>query len=274
MASRTGRITIPSDKALALFNVTSAASISELNASYRRLALKYHPDNNPARTEWAHQVMVRINAAYDSAVEYLGGLRYDEVQARLDREIRAHDDFTALFSVIANRVLDGMFTYYQYGLQNPHQRHSGTPRMRYRQAVRRMSDALGQLEQLRVPNPIDAETLETFRAFARAFLECMQLDRTHNASSSAEEHKAYRRYYEGSRALDAAIRRAFFRTELCSPREPASPQNLAVSHNELMTVVTRFKTTSWVKETAMKLYLVDAFRAVLKISERLPELGL
>ncbi len=248
--------------------------MAELNAAYRRLARKYHPDNNPARTEWAHQAMVRINAAYDSAVEYLAELRYDEVQARLDREIRAHDDFTALFSSIANRVLDGVFTYYQYGLQNPHQRQTGTPRIRYRQAVRRMSDALDQLDRLRVPNPIDAETLKTFRAFGRAFLECVRMDRTYNASSSTEEHKAYRRYYEGSRALDAAIRRAFFRTELSSARELASPQSLAVSHNEFMAVVTRFKTSTWAKETAMKLYLVDAFRAVLKISERFPELGL
>ena len=274
MASRTNRIRVPPESALALFRIAPAASIGELNAAYRRLVRKYHPDNNPARLEWAHQAMVRINAAYDSAVEYLAKMRYDEVQARLDREIQAHDDFTALFASVANRFLDGMFTYYQYGLQNPHQRQSGTPRMRYRQAVRRMSDALAQLERLQVPNPIDGETLETFRVFARAFLECVRLQRTYSPSSSREEHGAYRRYDEGSRALDSAIRRAFFRVELSSPRELASPQGLAVSQNELLAVVTHFKSSTWARETAVKLCLVDAFHAVLKISDRLPELGL
>ncbi len=274
MAPRSGRAFVSAEKALALFKISPAASLRDLNTSYRRLVRRYHPDYNPERLEWAHTSMVKINAAYDVAVEHLAALRYEEVQAHLDREIRAHDDFTALFSNIANRVLDGVFTYYQYGLENPHQRRAGTPRIRYRGAVRRITDALAQLERLRVPNPVDGETLEIFTGFTRAFLQCMQIDRAFAPTSSRDEHGAYRRYREGSRALDAAIRRAFFRHELSPHGELASPQSLAVSLNEYMAVVTNHKTSSWVTETAVKLCLLDAFQALLGISERLPELGL
>ena len=262
------------EKTLQLFRITPTASLRELNGAYRRLVRKYHPDHNPSRLAWAHDAMTKINSAYDTAVEYLAALRYEEVQAHLDTEIRAHDEFTLLFSNTANRVLDGVFTYYQYGLQNPHHRHSGTPRMRYRQAIRRIQQALDQLERLKVPNPVDQETLDTFRVFARAFYECMQLDRTFAPTSSPNEHKAYRRYHEGSAALDAAIRRAFFRDELSPHRELASPQSLAVSLNEFMIIVTRHGDSSWITETAMKLCLLDAFQALLAISERLGELGL
>ncbi len=274
MAPHTGRAFISEEKALALFKIGPAASLRDLNSAYRRLVRRYHPDYNPHRLEWAHTAMVKINAAYDVAVEHLAALRYEEVQAHLDKEIRAHDDFTALFSNTANRVLDGLFTYYQYGLENPHQRSSGTPRIRYRSAVRRISEALSQLERLRVPNPVDGETLEIFTGFARTFLQCMQIDRTFAPTSSREEHGAYRRYQEGSRALDAAIRRAFFRTELSPHGELASPQNLKVSLNEYMAVVTNYQQSSWITETAMKLCLLDAFQALLAISERVPELGL
>jgi len=102
----------------------------------------------------------------------------------------------------------------------------------------------------------------------------MQLDRTFAPTSSQNEHKAYRRYYEGSRALDAAIRRAFFREELSPHRELASPQSLAVSMNEFMAIATKHTDSTWVSETAMKLYLLDAFQELLAISERLSLLGL
>jgi len=262
------------EKALHLFRITPEASLKELNSAYRRLVRKYHPDHNPNRVAWAHEAMTKINAAYEIAVDYLASVQYAEVQAHLDQEIRAHDEFHALFSNVANRVLDGLFTYYQYGLENPHQRHSGTPRMRYRQALKRIDQALSQLEQLKVPNPVDQETLDKFRTFARAFHKCMQLDRTFAPTSSQNEHKAYRRYYEGSRALDAAIRRAFFREELSPHRELASPQSLAVSMNEFMAIATKHTDSTWVSETAMKLYLLDAFQELLAISERLSLLGL
>ena len=274
MPSRSSHASISPEKALHLFRISPGASLRELNSAYRRLVSKYHPDHNPTRLAWAHNAMTKINAAYDTAVDYLAALRYEEVQAHLDQEIRAHDEFTSVFTNIANRVLDGVFTYYQYGLENPHQRRSGTPRMRYRQAVRRINEALGQMNQLRVPNPVDEETLSVFNAFARAFLECMQIDRTYTPTSNRNEHAAYKRYHEGSKALDAAIRRAFFREELSPLRELASPQSLAVSLNEFMAVVVKHNDSSWVTETAMKLCLLDAFQALLRISERLTELGL
>jgi hypothetical protein len=102
----------------------------------------------------------------------------------------------------------------------------------------------------------------------------MQIDRTFVPSGSQSEHTAYRRYHEGSRALDAAIRRAFFRDELSPHRELASPQSLSVSLNEFMAIVTKHSDTSWVTETAMKLCLLDAFQSLLAISERLGDLGL
>ncbi|MFP4113537.1 MAG: J domain-containing protein [Spirochaetota bacterium] len=274
MASHSASRFISPEKALKLFKITPAASLRELNSAYRRLVRKYHPDHNPTRPSWAHDAMTKINAAYDSAVDYLAALRYEEVQDHLDREIRAHDEFTTLFSNVANRVLDGVFTYYQYGLHNPHQRRSGTPRMRYRQAVRRISDALGQLQRLRVPNPVDEETLEVFTVFAKAFLQSMQIERTYAPTSNQSEHAAYQRYREGSHALDAAIRRAFFREELSPPKELASPQSLAVSLNEFMAIVTKHSDSSWIAETALKLCLLDAFQALLGISERFGDLGL
>lgn len=261
-------------QALHLFSIDRSASLKELNQAYRRLVVKHHPDRNPGRESSAHQAMTQINAAYDIAVDYLGALRYEEIENRLDAEIQAHENFMTVFLNVANRVVDGMFTYFQYGLTNPHQRTSGTPRLRYRQALKLMYAAIGRLKAIDAPNPIDDETSRVFVRFAESFIECIQIQRVLSPSSPKQERLAYNHYRHGSESLDNAIRRGFFREELSGPRELASPQSLSVSLNEFMAVLTRFRDTSWVVETVVKLQLLDSYTNLLRIAERYEHLGL
>jgi hypothetical protein len=266
------RIVVPPKKALEFFRISDTASLRELNHAYRRVAHRYHPDRNPDRPEWAHRAMIKVNAAYDSAVEYLSALRYEEIQRHLDGEIRKHDEFSRVFDWIADGILDGVFTYYQYGLENPYARQAGTTRLRYRRALRQIATGLDQLKRIGAPNSLDSETLEVFRTFAQAFHQCMQIDRGAGAPSRPDERAALNHYLSGSRTMDAAIRKSFFTEEFSSPRELAAPQNLSVSLSEFMTVVTKHRTCSWIGETALKLCLLDAFQRLCEIGERIPGL--
>lgn len=245
----------------------------ELNYAFRRLVKKYHPDYNPDRTAFAHKAMTKINTAYDVALDYLASLRYREVEQRLESQIRKHDAFSELFDRIVDLVLDGMFIYYQYGLENHHLRNEGNRRIRYKGALRRVQTGLDQLNRLAPSNPIDEETLSVFTAFATAFLQCMRLGRQAPPGADSDEQKAYQHYRDGSRHLDMTIKRTFFRSELSNPGERAAPHGLAVSHEEFMVVVARFNNSTWVAETALKIYLIDVFEKLMGITERISALS-
>lgn len=265
-------IGIDPDAALRLFGVDRTASLRDLNASYRTLAQQYHPDYHAERKAWAHEAMVKINAAYDAAVDYLASLRYEEVEARLDGEIYAHDRFTELFTAVANSVLEGIFIYYQYGLENPFIREQGVPRFRYRLAVKKVAGGVSRLEQLQSPNAIDAETLKVFATFSAAFLQCMRMDRVNRPTAGRSEAIAYRHYRTASELLDDAIRTLFFRAELSRPGARAAPQGLAVAHAGFMKVITECADSSWVTEAAIKSYLLDSVQKLDALSERVPAL--
>ena len=273
MAPRTGRpASVDPDKALRLFRLTPDATLRDLNASFRRLVRKYHPDYNPERVAWAHEAMVRVNAAYDAALEHLASLRYKEVEDRLDQQIQAHDRFTELFVAIANSVLEGIFIYYQYGLQNPYTREHGVPRFRFRLALKKVSTGIGQLERLQSPNDIDTDTLEVFCSFAIAFLQCMRMGRTHDPNAAGSEAIAYRGYRAGSELLDATIKKLLFGEELVGRRAPATPHGLSVAHAEFMKVLAEHGTSSWVSEAAIKSYLLDCVQKLSGIADRVPAL--
>jgi hypothetical protein len=271
---RSGTASINPTTALRLFRLTPSASLRDLNGAYRRLVRKYHPDYNPERAAWAHEAMIKINAAYDSALEYLAALRYEEIERHLDDVIEAHDPFTDVFVSIASSVLEGVFIYYLYGLENPFARDHGVPRFRFRLALKKVSSGIDQLQRLGSPNPVDSESLDAFCSFSIAFLQCMRMNRAHDPSAAGEEAAAYRHYRTGSRHLDAAIRKLLFRNEFETSRKLAAPHELSVSHAEFMKVLTEYSTSSWVTEAAIKTYLLDAVQKLQKISERMPQLGI
>ena len=270
----TGRTSVDPQKALHLFRLEPSANLRDLNAAYRRLVRKYHPDYNPERVVWANEAMVKINSAYDAALEYLASLRYEEIEAHLDQEIEAHDRFTEIFAAVANSVLEGVFIYYQYGLHNPFNREHGVPRFRYRLALKKVAAGISQLERLQSPNAVDTETLEIFTSFSIAFLQCMRMERTQDPSGNRNETGAYRHYRKGSELLDDTIRKLLFREELSGLRPFAAPQGLVVSHAEFMKVLTEHGGTSWVTEAAIKSYLVDTVQRLDGISDRVPTLGI
>ena len=89
MAPRSGRpAAVDPEKALKLFGLAPSATLRDLNTSYRRLVRKYHPDYNSDRKAWAHEAMVKINSAYDSAMDHLASLRYEEIEERFVRDGR------------------------------------------------------------------------------------------------------------------------------------------------------------------------------------------
>lgn len=52
-----------------LLGVAADASLTEIKASYRRLARRYHPDVNPGNRQQAQAKFVRLTEAYQKAVQ-------------------------------------------------------------------------------------------------------------------------------------------------------------------------------------------------------------
>ncbi len=58
--------------------MTPHADQRTIQASYRRLAMRYHPDRNPQRQAWAEEQMKRVNAAYAILSDRARRRVYDE----------------------------------------------------------------------------------------------------------------------------------------------------------------------------------------------------
>ena len=49
---------------LNLFELSYGATMDEIKKAYRAAAMKYHPDRNPNKKEWAEKMFKKCHAAY------------------------------------------------------------------------------------------------------------------------------------------------------------------------------------------------------------------
>ncbi len=277
------------DRALKLFGLTGQASVGELNATFRRMAKKYHPDASRGNEAVSHERMTRLNLAYETVLTFLTapGAAADRPTERragrgagasgLDADVRAAlsagvRDYMGLFRRAVSTVQQAVYLYYQYGLENIYLREEGVRRFRYRDSVHRMQSALKQLETLpalmdALAGPLTAagevealreerERLAWFSEFSAALLRSMMIGRKLSSSATAEERTAYGHYHRGSEVLDETIRE-----RLCGDGAPGRPLAgaLSVGYHEFMQVITRHYHSSWIAETVIRMHLLELY---------------
>jgi len=203
-------------------------------------------------------------APHGFASALFGGQQSDAGNAARERI-----DFFNAFYAAVDDALEGIYTYYQYGLENVHLRHEGVRSYRFRSALRNVSTAAAKLEQLRsqAVSVQDRQNLEVFTEFANAFLQNMRIEKIHAAGGSPEDSRAYSFYAKASRTLDLAIRDAFFEELRDSRASQLSSDSLELCTHQYMIILTEHLHTTWATEAALKVYLLDVFIKLLNHSK-------
>lgn len=283
------------ERAFLILGIGPECDIKKLNAAFRRLAKKYHPDANGNETAGANERMTQLNLAYERVLSYLNESEFRRREheerrsgaagtRRNDRDGRSNEtaprterpDTTATedppaarqtASRAVNAIRDAIYLYYQYGLENVHQRTAGTGRFRYREALRKLKAGTTLLGETlpELTNPHTVSAYRAFHAFSVIFLENIQMDRYYVPSPDRIEAEGYRHYLNASRTLDLAIRDLFC-SELAVGRRTRNytSDNLKIIETELMAVLTRYSSCSWVAETLIKIELLSRLTEGMK----------
>jgi len=258
------------ERAFRLLKLAPDCSVEKLNESFRKLAKTYHPDSNPGRESWAHRIMTDLNLAYETVLDYLTSDRHTQDYTATEagqRNVR----FQAYFNRAVNTVLDGIYTYYQYGLENVMIRNEGVRKFRYRDCLRSMEKGIESLEMLKVSALSEPKRvrLEVFINFSRAFFQNALIDTHFTPIGPGADITAQRHYRNGSEHLDYAIKDALFGDELIQVRNGTYSERMTLSKKELMTVVTRYTGSICIAETLMKLHLLTVFTRVVQILHKM-----
>lgn len=271
--------------AFRILELPSGATLEDVSVSFRRLLKMYHPDRNLDRSEWSHRKTVQLTQAYEAASDYLRTCPPDPGPATAtrtepDSREAPESEFTSTASTRPSEaysvslqlrlagefdlLLDQLYAYYSYGLDNVHLRMEGSLRYRYRNTLRRLHKVVAGLQEiLQWPgSSIQYEQVEVVHRFAAAFYENMLIKPQEHHVPTGDERKAYRLYRQGSEMLDVAIKTRLFDE---FSHEGTSPSSRSLSERSLMLLMAQYPRSRYTAETLIKYYLLEAFGRLCQV---------
>jgi curved DNA-binding protein CbpA len=263
-----------------LLNVNEKASNEDLSKSFKRLAMKYHPDKNRERVEWATRAMANINIAYrtimshrfedpaDISAEEHG--REETPPTAGERRQKKHGtvrkeepDIASDREILINRFIrlreiskDALYRYFQYGLYNMIRRDDIPNKRKFDDVVLSLRKCYHSIKRL-ASHTSDTELLEHFNTFSDMIFNFYKASECWNvldSYSNTIDVEAYRLYRKGDDALHSSHMEIFYeRHNRGILKKDFAGAYLLKAEHHFNDTLARFADSTWAVETRIKL---------------------
>jgi len=281
-----------------ILSVNRESSDEEITRSFRAMAMKYHPDRNPDRKEWANEQMAILNTAYSTLMSY----RFKEAEAadeaeeqdsRERAETAARDEVReaalrkaredelrglrdeARREYLINRFVqaresakDAMYRYFQYSLYNFHRRDEHGNRKIYDGMILSLRKTYHALKKLAALTE-DRELIDHFTVFSKLVFdfyrasECVNIIDSYN---DRYEVDAYRLYRRGDDFLHRAQKELFFdrHNRGYMDRKRIAPDILDAEQC-FRNALHLYADSSWAVESQIKLEYIQSLKSYINL---------
>jgi len=255
--------------------------------------MKYHPDKNPQRREWANEQMTVLNTAYSTlmsyrfrqgSVEAAQEIKKSEDEKRVKPEqaaqnrsagTRREDATDEEREYLINRFVkaredakDVLYKYFQYNLYNFHRREERGNRKIYNDIIVSLRKSYHLIKKYSSLTA-DRELLEHFSVFGKMIFdfyrasECLNIIDSYNNSYEVD---AYRMYRKGDESLHKGEKELFFdrHNRGFFNRKKTIPEILD-AENTFRVTIQAYKNSSWAVESSIKLEYVESLKAYISL---------
>lgn len=273
-----------------LLNIAPGASDEEIARAYKLLAMRYHPDKNRDKIDWATKVMSRINEAYSNVTSARFRNEIPAEQPQNDRSteqrtyeeaLRRRKEFERQrvdsvlreasinsFVRIRETAKEALYQFFQYSLYNIARRDTIQNMRTYNAVVlslRRSYHAIMELLKA-TKDPEVTEHLTVFSGMIFNFFraaECLNIPDSYENAADAEAFRLYRR---GEDVLHLSHREVFYERHNRGSFEMASAvHNASEARRLFAATILKYPDSSWTVEAKIKLEYTESLLGYIEL---------
>ncbi|MBN1500836.1 MAG: J domain-containing protein [Spirochaetes bacterium] len=264
-------------------NVSPDASDEEISRAFKKLAMKYHPDKNRDRIEWANKIMSGINSAYSSIMSYRFTSKEPEFMKKYtDRDEyskhrKQQEEFASelyresliqQFVSYREETKDNLYRYFQFNLNNLARREDVMNKSVFREIANSLKVNYHKISVL-MQKTDDTELVEHFSVFSSMIFnfykasECLNIL---DSYSNVVDVEAYKYYIAGEDMLHQSHKEIFYsRHNRGRFYQTDAHENALKSEHYFSQVLEKFPDSSWAIEADIKLNYVYSLLRYLKL---------
>lgn len=287
-----------------ILEVSPHASDEEIATIYKQLAMKFHPDRNRDRLEWAHEKMSSLNQAYSTIMghRFSQGMpktrapeqerrqqparekpaereksRQQEpgprpankkrnVDEQLDEVTR--ESVIRTFGKIRESVNDSLYRFFQYNLYNLIRRDEVFNRGTFNSIVMNLRRSFHAVKKLHgETRDLDVRRhLDVFNAMIFNFYKASECLNVIDSYNDLYDVQAYRQYKKADDLLQHAQKEIFYdRHNRGYPKIEHALALVIQAQKIFKSVLAMFSDSSWAVETGIKLSYATAFREYVEL---------
>jgi curved DNA-binding protein CbpA len=264
-----------------LLGLTPDASDDEITRAFKQLALKYHPDKNRDKIEWANAIMAKINNAYSivmgqrfeksnvderEAEEMLMREQervYAEKYAREKSREMLRERYIQEFVAARENVKDSIYQYYQFGLHNLTRRDSLSNKTTFNNMVKVIRHSFHTIQAIAKKTDEEdiVEHLNVFNKMVFTFYRACECLNILDSYSNILDVEAYRLYREGDERLHKGQKEVFYeRHNRGKFNQEMAVENIMASIIYFNKCMQKYPGSSWAVETKIKLEHAEALQ--------------
>ena len=279
------------DHCYRILQVEKTSTDEDISRSFKAMAMKYHPDKNPQRREWANEQMTILNTAYSTLMSF----RFSQGSVEAAQEIRKSEEeqqrakpaarkdsgssadfireeereyLIGRFVKAREDAKDVMYRYFQYNLYNFHRREERGNRKIYNDIIVSLRKSYHLIKKYSSQTK-DRELLEHFTIFGKMIFDFYRASECLNIIDSYKnsyEVDAYRMYRQGDDHLHKSEKELFFdrHNRGFFDRKKAIPE-LLDSETIFRRTLQVYSNSSWAVESSIKLEYVVSLKSYITL---------
>ena len=277
-----------------ILNIEPDASDEEVARAFKTLAMRYHPDRNTDKVEWATKIMSRINEAYSAVTSARFRNEAPSAQQRQEQEegrsgeerayeeaLRRRKEFERQrvdsvlreasinsFVRVRENAKEALYQFFQYGLFNIAQREKIQNMRTYNAMVLSLRKSYHAIQGL-LSSTKDQEVIDHLNVFGEMIFnffraaECLNIPDSYANIADAEAFRLYRR---GEDVLHAAHREIFYdRHNRGSFEIETAVHNASEARKLFAAVILKYPDSSWTVEAKIKLDYTESLLRYIEL---------
>ena len=251
-----------------IFRIYKSTSILQISKNYKNLLIKHHPDKNPKNIKLANKNTIKLNEGYQYIKTHFKEIKSIIIISKIKNPIIKEifpNELKSKYNTIIKILRINLFDYYNYNLNNFHNRKSGYLKYKFSIIIKNIKTIENKLIRLKKNNNIIyiEQKMNNMINFIKILQKYIHIKMNKSVFENSYDYNSYKIYKDASSYLDEAIFHDL-KTTIFQEKKFKKKYSLSLSVKGFNNLLMYYENSNYISSSKIKLNFIKSYILIKK----------